>query len=334
MMRRTEFMSSVLAVFFAAGAAVAQSAGSNEIEGPQAFLANGVCLRFSTIAVPPVPHRTVSTMVSVDSDILHRVFVDKRSGRYFGYDLQFERVSGSALVRVAVTPLSAEFRQNLERDAIYRVHFGNSLRPLIHVPLANYPAPQFAEDRDVIKLDLVGNVQAGARLSDMIAISMRTAAELQSQTVGESPRDFGLEDVQLRMGGFRLFIDNELFSEGSGAGYSGSILWFYAPGHGRFAFSILPRAGFDFQRIGVIDGNKILFSANGHTYEWVSALPIIGPRGRWNAWVLCDNTYRLTDRDTSSSIRRPSDSALSGARVTRGIVSGAADSPADLIQNN
>jgi hypothetical protein len=52
-------------------------------------------------------------------------------------------------------------------------------------------------------------------------------------------------------------------------------LWFYVPERGRFIFSLVPREGYSFEKIGILEGNKIEFVINGERYEWVSGVEIL-----------------------------------------------------------
>jgi len=69
------------------------------------------------------------------------------------------------------------------------------------------------------------------------------------------------------------------------------LLWLYVPRRGRFIFSLAPRDGYSFQKIGVLDGNRIEFVVDGERYEWLSAFPILPNGGTWNLWVLPDPNY-------------------------------------------
>jgi hypothetical protein len=69
------------------------------------------------------------------------------------------------------------------------------------------------------------------------------------------------------------------------------LLWFYVPDRGRFIFSLVPREGYNFAKIAVLDGNKIEFTVNNEKYEWISSESILPNGGTWNLWVLHDTKY-------------------------------------------
>lgn len=326
--------------------ATAQKDPGHLIQGPVATLRNGVSIKFSTEVVPAVPHRTVSSIVSPESDVIHRVFLDKRNGQYFGYDLEVERIADSKQFRLLIKPLSPEFQQRLQQDSIYRVHIGNDPKSLAVVSLPRYPEPQLVEAGDLIKVDLLVNPQTGGRVVDLIGFTVQTISVQQASVSQKPPQDFTLENVQLHMADSQLFIDGEMFAERSGSRYAGAVLWFYVPGHGRFIFSILPWPGYDFQKIGIIENNKVSFSLDGHRYEWISSAPVLAPRGHWNLWVLHDPSYRQDRTDTvgkrttssgeSEAVdsRRPTKVVGSQRSDPRQYSSGAAEGPTPLFQNN
>jgi len=63
------------------------------------------------------------------------------------------------------------------------------------------------------------------------------------------------------------------------------------PDRGRFIFSLVPRDGYQFAKIAVLDGNKIEFTVNNEKYEWLSSESILPNGGTWNLWVLHDTNY-------------------------------------------
>jgi len=74
-------------------------------------------------------------------------------------------------------------------------------------------------------------------------------------------------------------------------GCAGALLWFYVQNRGRFIVSLVPRPGYEFQRVGIIEDNRIEFTVNDNHYEWLSSSPILPGGGTWNLWVLHDPKY-------------------------------------------
>jgi hypothetical protein len=106
-------------------------------------------------------------------------------------------------------------------------------------------------------------------------------------------RDFTLNDVALGVTNYRLFVNGEMVTaDAPTGGCAGAIIWFYLPERGRFILSLQPHPGYDFQKVGVIEHNRILFSLNGDQYEWRSEAPIVGQGGNWHLWVLHEAAYQ------------------------------------------
>ena len=63
--------------------------------------------------------------------------------------------------------------------------------------------------------------------------------------------------------------------------------------------SLFPRKGFNLQKIGVVEDNKLSFIFKGDNYRFVSSSPIIGSGGKWNVWVLHDPNYKPANQTTN-----------------------------------
>jgi hypothetical protein len=87
-------------------------------------------------------------------------------------------------------------------------------------------------------------------------------------------------------------IDGNLVGTGKpGTDFTGALIWCYVEGHGRIIFSLVPRDGYQFQKVGIITDNKIEFTLQGKRFEWLSSAPILPNGGSWNLWVLHDPKY-------------------------------------------
>jgi hypothetical protein len=151
------------------------------------------------------------------------------------------------------------------------------------VSLPRYPEPQIINVSDTVELPLLINSQTGARISDVIRFEIDNPRPV---------RDFTLDDVVLKLAGFRLLINGEPRSgDRPFGGFYGALPWFALPGKGRFILSIQPHEGYDFQKIGVLDGNMISFTFGGDNYEWVSGGPVINHGGKYYLWVLHDPNF-------------------------------------------
>ncbi|MDQ3817745.1 MAG: hypothetical protein M3362_08650 [Acidobacteriota bacterium] len=224
------------------------------------------------------------------SNTIRRVLVDSDGSLYFGYALVIEPVPSSKQFKVSVRPLSPED----ERDLRARKSFqARRLHPNYNAAeLARSSAPQIINDGDTLALDVLVNPQTGDKITDIITISA-DRARLEDAPVSETPRDFTLEDVEMKMITYRLLINGELVAGGKQSGACvGALIWFHLPKRGgRLIFSVMPHPGYDFQKIGTIEGNKIKFTLDGDQYEWISNTAVVGRGGYWNLYVLYDKAY-------------------------------------------
>ena len=222
-------------------------------------------------------------------NLIHRVFVDKKNELFFGYELLVEPVAGSRLFRVSVRPLSAEYIQSLKsRPAFAR----RQLHPSYNA--AAFPAqPQSVGDGATFALDVLHNPRTGEKIVDIVTVSAGDPRLQERASTEEPARDFSLEDVRLSVFDYQLKINGETVFRSPGGGVAGSVVWFSAPGRGRFIFSLVPRAGYPFEKVGKIEHNRITFEWGGDRYEWVTGQPVVGIGGNWNVWVMHDPDYNL-----------------------------------------
>ncbi len=274
-------------------------------------LFNGARVYFTLDSdAPDTPSHLTSRIQVADLNAVNRILVDQKSGVFFGYTLKVEPIANSNQYRVFLQPLSDEQVTKIKSSKWYEQandpkQAAANLRAGIAItsderkpqpntaltPITRYPPPQTIDDGDTIAVDVLVNPTTGTRLTDRVTI---TAKELPTPTAtNKTARDFTLDDVELKVSNYRLFINNEMVTQDKPqAGGAGSLIWFYAPKHGRFIFSIQPRTDYGFQKIAMVDNNKITFSFAGNNYEWRSENPIISNGGKWNLWVLVDAQFQ------------------------------------------
>ncbi len=220
-----------------------------------------------------------------ENRIIHRVLTDAQQNVVFGYDLWVSADPVTKKFSLAVLPADEAFRRTFLKDFT---------PPLPNRPFATFPkstSPQTLDDGDAVSLELLVNQESGVKIVDVVKVTFdrSTLREANPQSL---PRDFTLDAIALAVKNYQLTIDGTVVSKSkSSIGCSGALLWFYVPERGRFIFSLVPRDGYPFEKIGVLDGNKIEFTANGERYEWVSAASILPNGGTWNLWVLHDTKY-------------------------------------------
>ncbi len=219
---------------------------------------------------------------AAENRIIHRVLTDAQKNVVFGYDLWVSADPLTKKFRVAVLPSDEAFRRSFLKDSA-------PLRSFTTFPKST--APQTLDDGDAVSLELLVNKESGVKIVDVVSVTFdrRTLREGQ---LDSAPKDFTLDAVALAMKNYSLLINDTLVSKSkSSIGASGALLWIYIPERGRFIFSLVPRDGYDFQKVAVLDENRIVFTVNGERYEWLSSESILPNGGTWNLWVMHDAEY-------------------------------------------
>lgn len=226
----------------------------------------------------------------VDGDhLLHRLLVDAAGKYVFGYDLAVEADRASKRFKIVVKPLSVEVESKLPARTAGSKSARGNVAKISTIKQAT--EPQVLDDGDSFALDLLVNQSTGVKIVDFVKVSF-DRANLWNDNPATLPRDFTLDAVALTVVEFRLLRDGGLVATGKpGSNFAGPLIWCYIEGSGRFIFSLVPRAGYDFQKVGIIEGNRIEFTVKGEHYEWLSSSPILRDGGAWNLWVLHDPKY-------------------------------------------
>ncbi len=232
----------------------------------------------------------VTPQVLVDDEqVIHRALVDREGNFIFGYDLIVKPMAQSKQFMVAVRPLNPAFEQQLRARNSSSAPAATTIQHVNTFPRA--AEEQLIDDGDAFSLDLLVNSTTGVKIVDIVKLSF-DRSRLWDAPAGFQARDFTLDNVELAVRDYKLTVNRKLVGGGRPTrGVSGALLWFYVQNKGRFIFSLTPRAGYDFQKIGVIDGNRISFVFDGNFYEWTSSTPILAQGGAWNLWVLYDPDY-------------------------------------------
>jgi hypothetical protein len=185
---------------------------------------------------------------------------------------------------MAVAPLDSQMESKLLAS-------GSNVLPARIATLPQSAEPQILDDGDSFALDLLINQKTGVKIVDLVKVAF-DSSNLWDDNPKNLPRDFTLDAVPLRIIDFRLLVDGNLVAAGkSGTDFAGALVWCYVEGQGRFIFSLVPREGYQFQKVGIIENNRIEFTVRGRHYEWLSGAPILPSGGSWNLWMLHDPTY-------------------------------------------
>jgi hypothetical protein len=225
-----------------------------------------------------------------DNQIIHRVLVDPEGRPIFGYDLQVAPNPTSKQFQVSAMPLDVQFASRLVARSNNGQRIAQTATRISTLPQSS--ESELLDDGDVFTLDLLINADMGIKIVDVVKVSFDRASlwDVNPRTL---PRDFTLDAVQLSVTKYRLLINGALVAKGnSAAGISGALLWFYVSDRGRFIFSLVPRDGYRFQKVGIVADNKIEFMMGGDHFEWVSSAPVLKDGEVWNLWVLHDPGYK------------------------------------------
>lgn len=235
-----------------------------------------------------VPAVLSSQALADENRVIHRVLKDTGGRFIFGYDLWVAPNPAAKQFKLVVRPLDPQFESKLRA--------GNPSEgepPQLEI-ISTFPKstePQTLEDGDAFSLDLLVNQNTGVKIVDVVRVAF-DRANIWDNNPGTLPRDFAVDAVELAVKDYRLLVNGNVVSVGrSTKGCAGTLLWFYVQDRGRFIFSLVPRAGYEFQKVGIIEDNRIEFTVSGNHYEWLSSSPILQPGGTWNLWVLHDPNY-------------------------------------------
>jgi hypothetical protein len=241
-----------------------------------------------------------SQAFAAENRIIHRVLTDAQQNVVFGYDLWVSADPNTRKFSLAVLPADEAFRRTFLKDY-------TPLRP--NGSFATFPkstTPQTLDDGDAVSLELLVNNDSGVKIVDVVSVTFDRAT-LRESHPESAPKDFTLDAVELGVKNYSLLINGTLVNKSkSTIGFTGTLLWFYIPDRGRFIFSLVPREGYEFAKIAVVDDNRIEFTLNNEKYEWLSSESILPNGGTWNLWVLHDTYYTPLFGSESSVPRTPS----------------------------
>ncbi|HKQ76644.1 MAG TPA: hypothetical protein VJ810_23315 [Blastocatellia bacterium] len=214
--------------------------------------------------------------------------INLSTGMYIGYVLVIERLPDSAKLKITIGPLPEQLVNSFRGTVMGKMLEMKWPDRTSYTPARppSYPEPLVINLNDVVKIPLW--VNAGTEWG-VVGDEIRFAVDRPRPA-----RDFTLDDVKFNLSSFRLIINGEVRSGKSELDfYLGELPAFYLPGKGVFVISIRPHEGYDFQKIGLAEKNKISFSYGGDKYEWVNRYPVLPERGGpWNLWVMLDSKFQ------------------------------------------
>ncbi|MEZ5427205.1 MAG: hypothetical protein R2747_13125 [Pyrinomonadaceae bacterium] len=253
---------------------------------------NGVTVAIKTETIPP-GNGSKSGFLNIysgtEENVVHRIMTDIKNKIYFGYDLQVEPLDEGRRFRVFIKPLSKDPAKLMEKSTV-RAGNVQDFSGFTAQTLPKYPDPVTVEDGDTISLDLLENPQTKVKIADSIKIVGKSVQGGYYFLEDERPKDFTIDEVMLKMEMPEISINGKTYK--TRTSFAGNINWVYIYGKGRFIFSFTSQPGYNFQKIGTIENNKLLFDYNGDHFEFASKTPILGAGGKWNLWVMYDPNYQ------------------------------------------
>ena len=219
-----------------------------------------------------------------------RILLDKFNQTYFGYELLLEpQPPGGYLAtfgKLGVTPL--------DLAAGSSTNLGWSL-----LPLPAIPDPLVMHEGEKFSIDLFVDAATGEKLIDDIRITparMITGIIPTIPTVSGTAHDFSVSDAELQIVQPRVTLNRSLqISAGPAArNVHGAIVWLYLPDHGRYIFSLLPRAALGFKKAGEVRGGTIAFTLDGDSIKLECTYPIAPGDAPYNLYVLHDEDWEPT----------------------------------------
>jgi hypothetical protein len=296
-MKNSRIISILMLSFFAVFAVSAINAQSQTVNMPEGF---SIVFENKIMPKPSENDSQKIKTINVLSSILgvntvHRIFADREDKVHFGYDIEVKKNGGTYIVTFKALSVSLFVTDSKAKK------------------IPKYPEPLGISEGDTISINLLENPKTKVKIVDLIKIILTDPNLPENKAnqiviaipdISESPilttriitskdskpKDLAVDELKMQSFNTKLAVNGtQIFADKSAIG---SNIYFYLKGKGRFILSPFPRAGFDFQKIGIIDDNKISFTMNGDNYEISSATPIMCFGGKWNLWVLYEPNYR------------------------------------------
>jgi len=295
--------------------------------------------QFELRADPPSPRTQIvagylpsSRNSSQATAVGHRYFYDATAHTYFGYDIVIRRDQpGGARYNVLYYDLSIgplDFADG-PADALNPTLWKKLPLP---TPMAWHAIRSGETREDVVSVD----PSTGQKLIDSmyLAPAMQPASapsapvnlqQLQFRTSSSTPRqvafrgagvvspgdftvpfvsgtarDFSADDAEMTIQEARITFNDVRQELASTVRHvSGSLLWFYVPGHGRYVLSLLPRPDLGFVKAGEIRGGAVSFTLGADRVQLESPNAIAPGRVPYIVYVVHDAAWFPTAQTQS-----------------------------------
>lgn len=216
---------------------------------------------------------------------LHKLYWEKMTHTYFGYDLAAERSDSEGNCRVSVAPLGVPFARMV----------GSGLDAKLFRPIAlqTYPGTQIVRSGDTISLVLLTSADRNIKVVDYIQVSCKDApligaAETAAKDAAPA-RDISVRDIEMRVVDPEITINgNHLETVILRGRNTGPVVWFQVPGKGRFLLALARYPGF--AQEGTVAGGAISFQHGGDRYDVRSSQPLFQSPQTWKLYVRMDES--------------------------------------------
>ena len=256
---------------------------------------NGVSYSYETRLEPPDPPigKYGGGNLTHDNKVVQRHLCDFTQKKCFGYDLKVETLSDGRYA-FEFSPLTITPEKMAE---IFDNVGGWTL-----LPMPQHPATQILNPGDTVALDLFVNPTTGQKIVDYLTVQGGHGRRLSASG---SAHDFSVEEGLLEISAPRLTINgmpSHVTALYRGA-VSGSALWVYISGHGRFIFSLAPRADLGLQKAGEVRGSSLTWRWGGDEFSLNADKRIAPGGGAYNVYVFNDASYRPKGDDSNAAFR-------------------------------
>jgi hypothetical protein len=230
-------------------------------------------VRFLTRVEPPgenARERLPGGVVVYQGRVLHTID-DSANKREFAYELLLEPSQDGNTVQIRVESV------RLPNPWQFAASPGRTL-----IELPKYPVIPKVKVGDTVALDLLVNPATGQKIVDYLTVVRRGGEP------AEPARDFTVADADLRIDRPRVSVNGKLVyaSANSGDSVSGTEVYIYLAGHGRFMLSLAPHEKHPYQKNGVASGNTITFHDGTTEYRVECATRVVPGEGRYNLYVV------------------------------------------------
>jgi hypothetical protein len=205
---------------------------------------------------------------------VHHIISDSANKRQFGYDLLVEPSPDGNTVQLRIEPVKPS------NPPVFSALPGWTL-----LELPKYPVIPKVRVGDTVALDLLVNPATGQKIVDYLTVVRRT----------EGPsHDFTLADVELTLMEPRVRLNGKLVetTDNFQGGISGTVVWLYLAGHGRFVLSLFPNEKLGFRKNGVTSFNTLTFREGAAEYRVDCNRAIAPGSQRYNLYVVHEPEWR------------------------------------------